>query len=120
MTLRKAFLTAAVLVLSVPVVPTLAHDDEDNGQTSHDRYHARWSDQHERAHDEGFESRAERRAHYRDLREQHDDAHGYQAPRYNLRHLQLRPQHRLYFFPDPQGQGSLRPTFPNFGASVLN
>ncbi len=25
---------------------------------------------------------------------------------------QFRPQHFLYFFPDPQGHGSLRPTFP--------
>jgi hypothetical protein len=37
-----------------------------------------------------------------------------------LRHGQLRPQHRLYFFPDPHGHGSLRPTFPKFGASSLN
>ncbi len=25
---------------------------------------------------------------------------------------QLRPQHFLYFLPDPHGHGSLRPTFP--------
>ena len=94
MTLRKAFLTAAVLLLSVPVVPTLAHDDEDNGQTSHDRYHARLSDQHERAHDEGFESRAEHRAYHRFLRDQHDEAHGYERPRYN--DYYPRRQYRFY------------------------
>ena len=95
MTLRKAFLAAAVLVLSVPVVPALAHDDEDNGYISHDRYHDRLSDQHERAHDEGFESRAEHRAYHRDQRDQHDDAHGYQAPRYNNDYYPRR-QYRFY------------------------
>ena len=29
---------------------------------------------------------------------------------------QLRPQHFLYFLPEPQGHGSLRPTFPKLGA----
>src|SRR5260221_13745000 len=75
MTLRKALLAAAVLVLSVPVVPALAHDDDDNGYSSHDRYHDQLSDQHERAHEEGFESGAEHRAYHRFLRDQHDEAH---------------------------------------------
>ena len=84
MTLKNALLAAAVLVLSAPVVPALAHDDEDNGYNSHDRYHEQLSDQHERAHEEGFESGAEHRAYHRTLRDQHDDAHEYQsAPRYN-------------------------------------
>ena len=30
MTLRKTLIAAAVLVLSAPVLPALAHDDEDN------------------------------------------------------------------------------------------
>ena len=94
MNLRKALLAAAVLVVSIPVVPALAHDDEDNGYTSHDRYHDRKSDQHERAHDEGFESRAEHRAYHRYQRDQHDDAHGYQAPRYN--DYSPRRQYRFY------------------------
>jgi hypothetical protein len=82
MTLRNAFIAAAVLVLSAPVLPALAHDDDDNGYSSHDRYHDQLSDQHERAHEEGFESRAEHRAYHRALRDQHDDAHGYERPRY--------------------------------------
>ncbi len=52
MTLRKTLLMAAVLLLSVPVVPALAHDDEDNGYDSHDRFHDQLSDAHERAHEE--------------------------------------------------------------------
>jgi hypothetical protein len=83
MTLRKAVLMAAVLVLSVPVVPALAHDDEDNGYNSHDRFHDRLSDAHERAHEYGFYSRGEHRAYHRALRDSHDEAHGYQpAPQY--------------------------------------
>ena len=81
MTLRKALLMATVLVLSVPVVPALAHDDEDYGYNSHDRFHDQLSDAHERAHAYGFYSRGEHRAYHRALRGLHDAAHGYQ-PRY--------------------------------------
>jgi hypothetical protein len=101
MIFRKTFLAAAVLVLSIPVVPALAHDDEDNQGggvnrflhqygiphshgdegDAHERYHDQLSDEHARAHDEGFESRGEHRAYHRDLRDQHDDTHEYQAPR---------------------------------------
>jgi hypothetical protein len=82
MTVRKALLLAAVLLLSVPVVPALAHDDEDNGYNSHDRFHDQLSDAHERAHEYGFYSREEHRAYHRALRDLHDEAHGYQpAPR---------------------------------------
>lgn len=83
MTLRKTLIAAAVLVISVPVIPALANDDDHHGYGSHDQYHDRLSDQHERAHDEGFESRGEHRAYHRFRRDQHDDAHGYQVPRYN-------------------------------------
>ncbi len=39
MTLRKVLLAAA-LVLTLPVMPALAHDDdEDFGYSSHDRFH---------------------------------------------------------------------------------
>ena len=101
MTLRKAILAAAVLVLSAPVIPALAHDDDDNGgYSSHDRYHDQLSDQHDRAHDEGFQSRAEHRAYHRDLRDQHDDAHGYQTPRYNdnYRSYNDYPRRRYRFY----------------------
>jgi len=80
MTLRKTLLTAAVLLLSVPVMPALAHDDEDNDYNSHDRFHDQLSDAHERAHEYGFYSRGEHRAYHRALRDLHDEAHGY--PRY--------------------------------------
>src|SRR5216683_1438453 len=83
MTPRKALLMAAVLVLSVPVVPALAHDDEDNGYSAHDRFHDQLSDAHEHAHEYGFYSRSENRAYHRALRDLHDEAHGYRsAPRY--------------------------------------
>jgi hypothetical protein len=81
MTLRKTLLMAAVLLVSVPVVPALAHDDEDNGYDSHDRFHDQLSDAHERAHEYGFYSRGEHRAYHRALRDIHSEAHGYQ-PRY--------------------------------------
>ena len=105
MTFRKALLAAAVLVLSAPVVPALAHDDDEDNRggevnrflhqygiphshgyegDAHERYHDRLSDEHARAHDEGFESRAEHRAYHRDLRDRHDDAHDY-APRRQYR-----------------------------------
>ena len=81
MTLRKTLLMAAVLLVSVPVVPALAHDDEDNGYNSHDRFHDQLSDSHERAHEYGFYSRGEHRAYHRALRDIHSEAHGYR-PRY--------------------------------------
>jgi hypothetical protein len=76
MTLRKILLMAAV-VLSVPVVPALAHDDEDYGYTSHDRFHDQLDDAHERAHEYGFYSRGEHRAYHRALRDIHNEGHGY-------------------------------------------
>jgi hypothetical protein len=76
MTLRKTLLAAAV-VLSVPVMPALAHDDENNGYNSHDRFHDQLSGAHERAHEDGFYSRGEHRAYHRALRDFHDNTHGY-------------------------------------------
>ena len=80
MTVRKTLLVAAVVLLSVPVVPAFAHDDEDYGYSAHDRFHDQLSDAHERAHEYGFYSRGEHRAYHRALRDLHDEAHGY--PRY--------------------------------------
>jgi len=93
MTLRKTLLMAAVLLLSVPVVPALAHDDEDNGYSSHDRFHDQLSDAHERAHEYGFYSRGEHRAYHRALRDIHGEAHGYQ------------PRHYYYSRPRYYGSG---------------
>jgi len=53
MTASKALLMAAVL-LSVPVVPALAHDDDDRGYTSHERFHDQLSEAHERATSTAF------------------------------------------------------------------
>jgi hypothetical protein len=94
MTLRKALLLAAVVLLSVPVVPALAHDDEDNGYNSHDRFHDQLSDSHERAHEYGFYSRGEHRAYHRALRDIHGEAHGYQ-PQY---YYYSRPRYYGYGF----------------------
>src|SRR5882757_9427312 len=85
MTLGKAFLAAAVL-LSLPVTPALAHDDENYGYNSHDRFHDQLSGAHERAHEYGFYSRGEHRAYHRALRDLHDDSHGY-------RYYSSRPQY---------------------------
>ena len=85
MTVKKTLLVAAALLLSVPAVPALAHDDEDYGYNSHDRFHDQLSDAHERAHEYGFYSRAEHRAYHRALRDLHDAADGYSyysGPRY--------------------------------------
>src|SRR5207237_1322514 len=79
MILGKALLAAAV-IFSLPVMPALAHDDENYGYNTHDRFHDRLSDSHHRAHEEGFYSRGEHRSDHRALRDFHDDAHGY--PRY--------------------------------------
>jgi hypothetical protein len=79
MTLRKILLTAAV-VLSVPVMPALAHDDSD--YNSHDRFHDQLSDAHEHAHEYGFYSRGEHRSYHRALRDIHREAHGYQPQYY--------------------------------------
>ena len=82
MTLRKTLLMAAVLLVSIPVVPALAHDDENNGYDSHDRFHDQLSNAHERAHEYGFYSRGEHRAYHRALRDIHGEAHGYQPRSY--------------------------------------
>src|SRR5258708_31041626 len=95
MTSRKALLMAAVLVLSVPVVPALAHDDEDYGYNSHDRFRDQLSDPHERPHEYGFYSRGEHRAYHRALRDLHDAAHGYQSA----------PQYYYYSMPRYYGYG---------------
>jgi hypothetical protein len=77
--MRKALLTAAVLLVSVPVVPALAHDDENYGYNSHDRFHGQLSGAHERAHEYGFYDRGEHRAYHRALRDLHGDAHEYRS-----------------------------------------
>lgn len=94
MTFRKTLLAAAVLLVSLPVVPALAHDDDDNDYDSHDRFHDQLSEAHERAHEYGFYSRGEHRAYHRALRDLHDSAHGYQ-----------RYQPRYYYYSRPRYYG---------------
>jgi len=98
MTLRKALLAAAV-VLSVPVMPALAHDDEANSYNSHDRFHDQLSDAHERAHDEGFYSRGEHRAYHRALRDLHD---GYHDNEYGTSYRSYYVPHRSYYYGRPR------------------
>ena len=88
MALRKMLLTTAVFFMVAPVVPALAHDDD--GYGDHWRFHDQLSEAHERAHEEGFWSRAEHRAYHRALRDLHDSYHDdhdgyssyYARPRY--------------------------------------
>lgn len=102
MIIPKSLIASVVLLLSVPIVPALAHEDEDRGSGGHDQLHDQLSDSHERAHEDGFESGAEHRAYHRALRDFHDDAHernaprdyGYERPRY--RDYYERPRYRTY------------------------
>ena len=84
MTLNKVLIATAVLFLSVPVIPALAHDDDDGYlYGGHDQLHDQLSGAHERAHEEGFESSAEHRAYHRGLRDLHNEYHyDNPAPRY--------------------------------------
>jgi len=75
MTLRKALLMAAVVLLSVPVVPALAHDDEDNGYNSHDRFHDQLSELARTCPRRRFlQSWVSTRAYHRALRDIHGEA----------------------------------------------
>ena len=89
--MRKIILTVAALALSAPLVPALAHGDEDHGggerrgNGSHARYHDRLEGAHERAHEDGFESRREHRAFHRALRYMHRERHAYRPYRLGRR-----------------------------------
>jgi hypothetical protein len=74
MTLRNALIATAVLFMVAPVVPALAHDDDD--YSDHRQFHDQLSDAHERAHEKGFWSRREHRAYHRALRDLHEGYHG--------------------------------------------
>ena len=80
--MRKIILTAAALALSAPIVPALAHGDDDvrgerRGNASHSRYHDQLAGAHERAHEDGFESRREHRSFHRALRYMHRERHAH-------------------------------------------
>lgn len=80
--MKALILAAPLMFVAVATVPALAHDDEGYPNDSHAAdhrehrdYHEWQNEQHERAHEEGFSSRAEHRAYHRAMREQHEDFH---------------------------------------------
>src|SRR5258705_6834296 len=81
MTITKALVTAAALAMIAPVAPALAHESDDSynrharDHSEHRSFHQEVGEAHERAHEEGFESRAEHRAYHRALRDQHEEFH---------------------------------------------
>ncbi len=99
MMFKKALLATIVLFAVTPVLPALAHDDDYNGYSSHERLHDDLGDAHERAHEEGFGSRAEHRAYHRALRNMHEGYHderdGYQ--RYYTPRSYYAPRYRSYY-----------------------
>ena len=92
----KTLIAATMLLLATPIVPALAHDDDDYGYSSHWRLHDQLSAAHEGAHEEGFESRAEHRAYHRTLRDLHDDFHENQLG-IPYTHYYARPRFRVYW-----------------------
>ena len=73
MIVNKALIAAAVLLFTAPVVPALAHDDDDHAE--HWQLHRNLSEAHRRAHEEGFYSGGEHNAYHRALRDLHGDFH---------------------------------------------
>jgi len=91
MTIGKALIATAALALMMPATRALAHDDNgynggSYGGGRHRQFHDELSEAHQRAHEEGFSSRAEHRAFHRALRylhrEYHEDQPSYYARRY--------------------------------------
>ena len=77
---KNALLAVTVFMFTVPVVPAFAHDDggynkHARDHVEHGRFHRDVAEAHERAHDEGFTSRAEHRAYHRALRDVHGEFH---------------------------------------------
>ena len=101
MSVRKTLLSAAVLFVVAPVLPALADDDHYGSKAygSHGQIHDQLGDAHERAHDEGFESRREHRTYHRALRDTHEGYHderdGYQN--YYTPRSYYAPRYRTYY-----------------------
>ena len=101
MSVRKTLLSAAVFFVVAPVLPALAYDDDYGSKAygSHGQVHNQLGDAHERAHDEGFESRREHRAYHRALRNihesYHDERYGYQS--YYTPRSYYAPRYRSYY-----------------------
>ena len=91
---RKLLISAAVLALSAPAA-AFAQDgwgwyQHEQDHREHGAFHDEADAAHERAHEEGFSSRAEHEGYHRALRDQHDEFHddhpgtrhdGYRLPR---------------------------------------
>ncbi len=81
MSIGKALVAAAVLALAAPATTAFAHDD-DNYYNQHQRdhrahygFHRDVNGAHQRAHEQGFDSRWEHRAYHRALRDLHGEFH---------------------------------------------
>jgi len=99
MTATKILITATVLLLATPIVPALAHDDDDSSYARHEEFHDQLSAAHERAHEEGFESRAEHRAYHRALRDLHG---GYHDNEYGTSYRSYYVPDRSYYYGRPR------------------
>ena len=81
MSIGKALVAAAVLALAAPATTAFSHDD-DNYYNRHQRdhrahygFHRDVNEAHQRAHEQGFDSRWEHRAYHRGLRNLHGEFH---------------------------------------------
>ncbi|WP_136623981.1 hypothetical protein [Bradyrhizobium centrolobii] len=95
MKLKTALLATAFAFAALPALPALAHDDDEHGA-----FHDELGEAHERAHEEGFSSRAEHRAYHRALRDLHEGYHeergDYPGYYYRPRYYYSYPRYRSY------------------------
>jgi hypothetical protein len=80
MSIGKALVAAAVLALAAPATTAFAHDDDNYNQHQRDHrahygFHRDVKGAHQRAHEQGFDSRWEHRAYHRALRDLHGEFH---------------------------------------------
>lgn len=78
MTINRALLAAAIVLLTGSVAPAFAYDNYDRHARDHAEHtatHRGVARSHERAHDEGFESRREHRKYHGAVRRAHRDFH---------------------------------------------
>lgn len=75
--MKTALAVGALLLLTAPVSPAFAHDDDDSygSYSQHSQLHSELGEAHERAHEEGFSSWREHRAYHRALKDLHREYH---------------------------------------------
>ena len=69
---------AGMLAFAASLAPAVAHDDYDRharDHVEHGDYHEDQAEEHQLAHEEGFESRRDHGAYHRALRREHDEFH---------------------------------------------